>query len=399
VSTELDRFAIFGGAPAFAEARHVGRPNVGDRRALHARIDGLLDRRWLSNDGPLVREFEQAICDLTGTAHCVAVCNATVALEILIRALGLAGEVIVPSFTFVATAHALQWLGLTPVFCDVDPITHNIDPAQVERLITPRTAAVLGVHVWGRPCDVDRLSAIAHDHAIPLLFDAAHAFGCSYRGGSVGTFGAAEVFSFHATKVLNTFEGGAVVTNNGALADRLRLMRNFGFAGYDRVVEVGTNGKMPEVCAAMGLTGLESFETFVAVNRRNYREYASRLACIPGVRLVTYDETERCNFQYVVAEIDADVTHIGRDPLVDVLFAENILARRYFHPGCHRMEPYRSLPRYADADLPETERLSDRVLCLPNGTDVTSEDAGRIADVLRGAVAHGAEISARLAAR
>ena len=186
--------------------------------------------------------------------------NATVALEIAVRAAGISGEVIIPSFTFVATAHALQWQEITPVFADIAPGTHHLDPNRVEDMITPRTTAIIGVHVWGAPCAIDELTEIANRRGLHLMFDAAHAIGCSYKGRMIGGFGEAEIVSFHATKFLNSFEGGAVLTNNDALAERMRYMRNFGFAGIDQVDYVGTNGKMTEVAAAMGLTSLESIE-------------------------------------------------------------------------------------------------------------------------------------------
>src|SRR4051812_43433274 len=249
----------------------------------------MLDRRWLTNDGPFVQEFEKKICEFIGVRHCVAMCNATIALEIAARALELKGEVIVPSFTFIATAHALSWQEITPVFCDINPVTHNLDPIKVEQMITPRTSGIIGVHTWGRSCDVDALAEVARRHKVKLMFDAAHAFGCSYKGRLLGAFGEAEVYSFHATKFLNTFEGGAVVTNNDELAKKMRLMKNFGFAGYDNVIHPGTNGKMCEVSAAMGLTGLESFDTFVETNRANYDEYRRALSNISGVSLMAYD--------------------------------------------------------------------------------------------------------------
>ena len=254
----LEDLAVYGAPPAFNEKLHVGRPNIGDRAKLLERVNNILDNRWLTNNGPYVQEFEQRIADMIGVRHCVAMCNATVALEITIRALELSGEVIVPSFTFVATAHALQWQEMTPVFSDIDPKSHNLDPARVEQMITPRTSAIIGVHLWGRPCNVEALAEIAARRGLKLLFDAAHAFGCSYKGRMIGGFGDAEVFSFHATKIINSFEGGAVVTNNDVLANKIRLMRNFGFAGYDNVTRLGLNGKMTEVCAAMGLTSLEA---------------------------------------------------------------------------------------------------------------------------------------------
>ena len=270
----LSELAIFGGSPAFDETLHVGRPNIGDRARLLARIDDMLDRRWLTNRGPFVQELETKLAALLGVRHVVAICNGTVALEIAARALGLTGEVIVPAFTFVATAHALQWQEITPVFCDVDPATHLLDPARVEAMITPRTSGIVGVHVWGQACNVEALAEIAQRRGLRLIYDAAHAFACSHGGQMIGNFGDAEVFSFHGTKFFNTFEGGAVATNDDDLAQRIRLMTNFGFTGFDTVVTIGINGKMSEVSAAMGLTGLESLDR---VHRRQPAQL--RLLC------------------------------------------------------------------------------------------------------------------------
>jgi dTDP-4-amino-4,6-dideoxygalactose transaminase len=399
VKEHPESLAIFGGTPAFGEPLHVGRPNIGDRERLLGRIGDLLDRRWLSNNGPYVQEFERRIADLAGVKHCVAMCNATVALEIVIRALGLKGEVIVPSFTFIATAHALQWQEITPVFCDVDPQTHNLDPARVEQMLTPRTSAIIGVHLWGRACNVEALAEVAQMRGLKLLFDAAHAFGCSHRGKMIGGFGDAEVFSFHATKFFNSFEGGAVVTNDDGLAEKMRLMKNFGFAGYDNVVYIGTNGKMPEVSAAMGLGGLESLDEFIATNRRNYEQYRQELEGLAGVKLLAYDGDERYNYQYIVLEIDEAVTHVGRDRLMEILWAENVLARRYFYPGCHRMEPYRSYFPHAGLLLPETERLAARVLVLPTGTAVGADDITKLVAVIKTVVGNGALVTERLSRR
>ncbi|MEG3930310.1 DegT/DnrJ/EryC1/StrS family aminotransferase [Microcoleus sp. T3_B1] len=381
--SNLEDLAIFGGKPAFNEPLHVGRPNIGDRASLLQRINDMLDRRWLTNNGPYVQELEQRISSLLGVKHCIATCNGTVALELAIRAAGLCGEVIVPSFTFIATAHALQWQEITPVFCDVDPRTHTINPWRVEEMITPRTSGIIGVHVWGQPCDVEALTEIARKHNLKLMFDASHAFGCSYKGQMIGNFGEAEVFSFHATKFFNTFEGGAIVTNNDELAAKIRLMKNFGFAGYDNVVYIGTNGKMSEVSAAMGLTSLESLDDFISINYANYKQYQHQLAGIPGVSLFTYAETERCNFQYVVLEIDESLTKISRDLLLRVLHAENILARRYFYPGCHKMEPYKSYFPHSGLLLPETEKLVQILLILPTGATINRTDINGICNIIR----------------
>jgi len=385
--------SIFGAEPAFEAALHVGRPNIGSRDRLLERIQDMLDRQWFSNHGPYVQELEQRICKLLDVQHCIAMCNATIALEITTRALGMSGEVIVPSFTFIATAHALQWQEITPVFGDVHPVTHNLDPGGIERLITPRTTGIIGVHVWGRPCAIAEITEIARHHNLKLLFDAAHAFGCSAQGKMIGNFGDAEVFSFHATKFFNTFEGGAVVTNNAELAQKIRWMTNFGFAGYDRVVYLGTNGKMTEVAAAMGLTGLDNLDHFIAANKRNYRRYQLELADIPGIRLMEYDSSEKNNYQYIILEMDEDVTRIRRDQLVQILHAENVLARRYFYPGCHQMEPYRSYFPHAGLLLPETERLVQRVISLPTGTAVQEQDIEIVGQILRLAVRHGEKLS------
>ena len=389
MNNKIDSLALFGGSPLFFEKLHVGRPNIGSRDRLFERINDILDRNWLTNNGECVQELERRIADYLGVKHCIVMCNATVALEITSRALGLSGEVIVPSFTFVATAHSLQWQEITPVFCDIEASTHTLDPASIVKMITPRTSGIIGVHLWGQPCNVEALASIAEQHNLRLMFDAAHAFGCSHKGQMIGGFGDAEVFSFHATKFFNTFEGGAVTTNSDELATKIRLMKNFGFAGLDNVVYIGTNGKMNEVSAAMGLTGLESLSEFISLNYRNYQLYQQQLSDLDGVRLIAYDESEKCNYQYIVLEIDEAITAISRDQLLKLLQAENIIARRYFYPGCHRMEPYRSYFPHASLLLPETERLVKRVLLLPTGTAVGCEEISGICEMIRLAIEHG----------
>lgn len=374
--------AINGATPAFAEPLHVGRPNIGDRAVFLKLVEEMLDRRWLSNNGPLVLDFERRVAQYLGVKHCIAMCNGTIALEIAIRALGLTGEVIIPSYTFIATAHALHWQGITPVFADIDPVTHNLDPEAVRRMITPRTNGIIGVHLWGRGAPVQELQSIADEHGLKLMFDAAHAFGCSYQGKMIGNFGACEVLSFHATKFFNTLEGGAVVTNDDELAETMRLMRNFGFAGLDNVIHPGTNGKMTEVSAAMGITNLQALEDFIAANRKNYFEYREKLGAIRGVGLVAYDCDEANNFQYVVVELTESFAPV-RDRIVDALHAQNILARKYFWPGCHRMKPYRDLNPHAGLVLPETTKVADRIIVLPSGVTLPEGSITKITEIFR----------------
>lgn len=364
--------AVNGAKPAFEEPLHVGRPNIGDREAFLKYAEEIFDRHWLTNNGPLVQAFEQKVADRHNVKHCIAMCNGTVALEIAIRALGLEGEVIVPSYTFIATAHALHWQAITPVFADIDPATHTLDPESVRALITPSTTGIIGVHLWGRAAPVDELQKLADEFGLKLMFDAAHAFGCSHQGKMIGNFGACEILSFHATKCLNTFEGGAVLTNDDELAETMRLMRNFGFAGMDNVIHPGTNGKMIEIAAAMGLVNLEAIDSVIDINRRNHGIYLDGLSSLPGIKVLSFDEAEHNNYQYVVMEIGEECP-VTRDQVIQALHAENIRARKYFWPGCHNMQPYVELWPTAGRLLPNTQVVAEKVVVLPTGTAMNSD--------------------------
>lgn len=362
---------------------HVGKPNLGDRDKFLDRVNKILDNRWLSNNGPNVQEFEERVATILGVKYAVAMCNATAAIEIACRALGLKGEVIIPSYTFVATAHALQWQEITPVFCDIDPNTHNIDPEKIESLITPRTTGIIGVHVWGRGCETMAIEEMAARRGLKVMYDASHGFGCTKGGRLLGTFGECEIFSFHATKFINTLEGGVAVTNNEQLAYQMRMMTNFGFTGYDHVDYLGINGKMNEISAAMGLTNLEAMDEIIITNRKNYEAYLKGLRGISGISVIDYDAAEKNNYQYVVIEVDPESCSRTRDEIVEALHKRNIIARKYFWPGCHRMEPYRSLQPNAGLLLPETEKLAARVIVLPTGQTVHEETIMRICNIIR----------------
>jgi dTDP-4-amino-4,6-dideoxygalactose transaminase len=389
----IEELAVFGGAPLFSEPIHVGRPNIGNRQSLFERLNGALDARWLSNGGPLVQEFEKKVAADVGVRHCVATSSATRGIEILARALNITGKVIVPSFTFVATVNALRWVGLEPVFCDVDPITHNLAPAQVEELLDGSIGAIMGVHLWGRACDVEALTALARRAGCPLIFDAAHAFGCRYKGRPVGEFGNAEVFSFHATKCVNSFEGGAIVTNDDKIASEARLLQNFGFADFDYVTRAGINGRMSEASAAMGLTSLESMEEFIAINRRNYDAYREAVSGIPGLTLVEFGDDFSSNYHYVIVEVDRRKSEIARDLIHRILWAENILARRYFYPGCHRMIPYKDA--MGGRQLPVTDYLAGSLLSFPSGGELRPAAIVEVCQVLKFIVANAADIAVR----
>jgi len=357
--------------------------------AIHMRCEALRDYFYVGNRR---RNWDRqpSLYELLRVNHNVSPTELRLAFKL--RALELRGEVILPSYTFVATAHALQWQEITPVFADIDPDTLNLDPGCLERLITPRTTGIIGVHVWGRPCNTEAIGEIARKHGLKVMYDAAHAFGCSHQGKMIGNFGECEVLSFHATKFINSFEGGAILTNNDALAEKIRLMRNFGFAGFDRVIYLGTNGKMTEVCAAMGLTSLESMDEIIRLNRYNYEEYKAQLQGIPGITPIDYSSDETRNYHYIVVQVDASLSPLDRDELVEVLHAENILARKYFWPGCHRMEPYKALFPNAYLLLPHTEARAAQMMVLPTGQSVSKNDIAGICSIIKTALAQADQL-------
>lgn len=395
----IEDLAIFGGVPTFPVGLHVNRPNVGDRAAFLSHFNEAWDRRWFTNDGPLVRELERQIAAFLHVKHCVATCNGTAALALVLRALNVTAEVILPSFTFVSTAHTLLGSGIKPVFCDIDRKSWNIDCDHCEQLVTERTTAIVATHLWGRPCDIRRLEEIAKREEIHLILDAAHAFGCSYEGQMIGRFGNAEVFSFHATKVFHTFEGGAVTTDDDDLAGRLKAMRNFGFTAFDKVEMIGTNAKMSEMCAAMGLANLQSIDHLIEQNRLGFRVYERDLEGTPGLFLRRREDEEKTNYQYICVDVEEKSVGLTRDEILKALHAERVIARRYFYPGTHAMEPYRSLYPEAGRKLPATTEIINRTLLLPGGAEMSASEIHKICDLLRFIGANAAEIRAALAAR
>jgi dTDP-4-amino-4,6-dideoxygalactose transaminase len=390
VPVKTPPLAILGSKPLFPEPRHVGTPFIPPRDLLHASLDDILDSRRLSNDGPFVRRLEGLLAKRHAVAHAVAMCNATIAMQLLFRAMGLRGQIIMPAFTFVATAHAATWEGLEAVFVDIDRESHCIDPLAAARAVGTGTAAIVGVHLWGQLCDVERLALVAQNADIPLIFDAAQALGadCGHlsKRQPVGHGAVASVISLHATKIISGLEGGVVLTNDAALADELRRMRNFGFEGYDRVVSLGTNAKLDEFSAAFAVRGLECLDSLIDRNRKIRETYQECLAGLPGVSFHSPVPAESANHHYAILMIDPDSCPLSRDELMQTLWAENILARRYFFPGCHRMEPYASRPVDRRPRLPVTDAVAAGVLALPAGSAVSLDDVLLISHRIRLAV-------------
>jgi len=356
----------------------VGRPNIPDPDDFLASARTILENKHLTNNGPLVKDFEQKLSELLGVKHVITVCNATIGLLVAIKALDLSGEVILPSFTFIASAHVLQWTGIKPVFCDIDPATHNIDPAKIEQLITDKTSAIMGVHIWGRPCPHDELAEIAYKHGLKLFYDSAHAFCTTYKSRPIAALGDVSVLSFHATKCFNTFEGGAIVTNDDELAQKARLMCNFSFEGEDNVTGLGINAKMTEIQAAMGLCNLKSFSKVLSHNKNVYDYYKEKLYEVKGFSIIDYPVNEINNYHYIITEIDESVYGHPRDEVHDLLKSHGIFARRYFYPGCHKSPPYKNL--CGDIYLPNTDSLCNRVLALPGGSGI--DDLGSIDEIV-----------------
>jgi dTDP-4-amino-4,6-dideoxygalactose transaminase len=392
----INDLVFFGGKnPYFKEKLYVGKPNIGNRKDFLDRINDILDSRRFSNNGKYVQDLENRIIEKLGVKNCIVMSNGTIALEIAIRALEMKGEVIIPSMTFIATAHALQWQGIRPIFCDINIDSLNIDPDILENKITLKTTGIIGVHLFGRPCDVDKINKIAQKNKLKIIYDAAHAFNCSIGNRSIGCFGDAEVFSFHATKFFNTFEGGAIVTNDNELAKKIRLLINFGFSDYDTVISIGINGKMNEVSAAMGLTSLDCIEDFIKKNKENYAIYERELKKIKGIKLLKYDEKNTNNYQYIVILIDDKLTGIIRDYIHDILWMENVLVRRYFYPGCHKMEPYKSLYAKNISQLTITDKILSQILCLPTGSCIEEIDIIKICKIIKFIIENSQEINTK----
>jgi dTDP-4-amino-4,6-dideoxygalactose transaminase len=348
-----------------------------------------LERIWesgmLSNDGEFHRQLERALCDYLGVAHVTLFNNGTSALIAALRPLDLRGEVITTPYSFVATSHALLWNDLAPVFADIKPGDANIDPARIEAAITPRTVAILGVHCYGNPCDVDAIREIAAARGLKLIYDAAHAFGVRQDGDSLLNHGDLSVLSFHATKVFTTFEGGAVVCNDGDLKRRLDRLRNFGFSGPEaEAVELGLNGKMNEFEAAFGLLQLRHVDRAIARRREIDALYRRLLRGIPGIRCLGFAGAGFSgNHSYFPIAVETPYP-LSRDGLYDKLFGLNIHARRYFCPLISKLAMYRDISSARPDNLPVADLLAQQVLCLPIYPALEDASIEEIAELVRG---------------
>lgn len=361
---------------------HVARPRMPDFAAFVERLRAVWDAAWLTNGGAQQMALEARLRQLLAVPHLSLFNNGTMALLTAGRALALHGEVITTPFTFPATPHVLSWLGATPVFADIDPVTLNIDPDRVEALITPRTTAILAVHVYGTPCDVDRLERIARRHGLKLIFDAAHAFGVRVGERGIGSFGDMSAFSFHATKMFHTAEGGALTCNDAEAARHVALLRNFGIRDEEVVELPGLNGKMNELQAALGLTLLDELAAERSARMEADAIYRQGLADLPGLTLPRAPHDEAGPLYFVI-RVDRRRFGCSRDELQLRLRELNVFTRKYFYPLCSDYPSYCHLPSASPASLPIAREAADQVLCLPLHSDVRPEQAATIGQMIR----------------
>jgi len=367
-----------------SEPVYVTRPTMPALDDYVECLRGIWDRRWLTNDGTLHQQLEQRLSEHLGVEHLSLFCNGTIALLVALNALRInGGEVITTPFTFPATAHVLYWNGIRPVFCDIDESTCNLDPNHIEHLIGPDTKAILAVHVYGTPCDVDKIQRIADRHGLRVIYDAAHAFDVKYRGRSILEYGDLSVLSFHATKLFTTIEGGALVSQTATQQQRINFLKNFGIAGEEEVIGPGINGKMNEFQAAFGLLHLRMVPAEIRRRKAIANLYRERLANVPGLKMIQPTPLTEPNYSYFPIIVDSDEFGLSRDDLYGVLRSCNIISRKYFYPLISHASCYAVLPSADPTRLPVAERTARRVLCLPIYGTLENEQVERICSTIQ----------------
>ncbi len=371
-----DTPAILGGTPVFTDPFHITKPTLPSARTLVSGLESMLESCMITN-ARYVRQFENRVAGCLGVEHAVALGSCTSGLILALKALGCTGEIILPSFTFYATGHAVLWNNLTPVFADCEPETYNVDPAAVEAAITPRTSGILVVHIFGNPADIDALTAIANKHNLALIYDAAHGFGSQYKGIDVGSQTDASCFSLSPTKLITAGEGGVLTTEDAQLAKKIRMARNYGDPGtYDCEI-LGLNARMPEFSALLGMACLDNLEQNVHVRNRLAAIYTERLGQLPGVRFQRIEPDNRSSRKDFSLLIDPNNFGLDRDTLCDALLKENIVTKKYFHPPLHEQRLFRRFCHSA-SNLSNTAAISSNILSLPLFSHMSEDDLDKI---------------------
>lgn len=375
-------FAVCGGKAVFKTSIPIGQLYFPSWEKYESAMRGIFEREYYTNNGPLLTELENRLQDFLNVKHAICVTNGTLGLMMAVEALELTGKVIVPSFTFIASAQALSCTGIEPVLCDIDSTTHQVNTEFLDAVIDSEVTGVMGVNLWGGACEPDSLELYAKKKGISLFFDSAHAFGCEVDGNKIGGFGELEVFSFHATKVLSATEGGCICTNDDTIANRLRAIRpSYGNNSSTSIIKVA-NARMSEAQAAIALLSLDDFEVNRKNNEKLFNVYDERLRSVPGIKLLKPVGVTFSNYQYVVCEVDQKKFGLNRDQLIKVLEAENIFARRYFYPGVHQSMGYSNSYSIYRNNFPNTDYLCKTLIQLPIGARVDSHSVDTICDVI-----------------
>jgi len=363
---------------------YVTQPSMPPLSEFLPYLEKIWESKWLTNGGPFHQELEKKLADYLGVEHLALFVNGTLALVTALQALRITGEVITTPFSFVATAHSLLWNGIKPVFVDIHPETFNLDPEKIEAAITPHTTAIMPVHVYGKPCDVEKIQKIADIYGLKVIYDAAHAFGVNYKGESLLKHGDLSILSFHATKVFNTFEGGAIICPDAKTKKRIDDLKNFGFADEVTVIAPGINGKMNEVQAAFGLLQLKYIDK--AIDRRHEIDqlYRNGLQGVPGIHCMQLSSSSTYNYSYFPILIEKEYPLL-RDELYEKLRQHGIYARRYFYPLISEFPMYRGLPSADRSNLPVANKVASGVICLPIYPALELDHLARIIQIIRSA--------------
>ena len=362
---------------------YVTQPSMPSLEAFTQSLEKIWDSKWLTNNGDFHQRFERELADFLGVEHLSLFSNGTLALVTALQALRITGEVITTPFSFVATTHSLTWNGIKPVFCDIDPQYYCLDPAKIEALISPKTTAILPVHVYGNPCDVEKIQDIADVYGLKVIYDAAHAFNVKYKEIPIVNYGDLSILSFHSTKVFNTIEGGAIICHSAKMKQRIDYLKNFGFADEVTVVAPGINAKLNELQAAYGLLQLERIDDAIKLRKEVFELYLQLLDEVDGITTLPIRSNTLYNYSYFPILVDSQKYHRTRDGLYDYLKEHNIFARRYFYPLISQFPSYRGLESGLKGKLPIAENIAEQVLCLPIYPDLSSDIVHEIVALIK----------------
>jgi dTDP-4-amino-4,6-dideoxygalactose transaminase len=361
----------------------VASPLLPDLKLFEQSLKKIWESKWLTNNGDFHKKFEVELCKYLGVKYLSIYTNGTLPILAALQTLKITGEVITTPYSFVATTHALWWNGIKPVFVDIDPVTGNLDPNKIEAAITPKTTAILPVHVYGNPCETKKIKAIADKYGLKVIYDAAHAFGVKVNGKSILNEGDLSTLSFHATKVFSTFEGGALISHNKETKQRIEFLKNFGFANEVTVVGPGINGKMDEARAAYGLLNLRQVDAAIERRKAVAKIYREELKDIRGIRYMSDMKGVRHNYAYFPIFVDEKEFGVSRDALYEGMKKFNVFGRRYFYPLISTFSTYRGLPSATPSNLPVATKLADTVICLPMHHDLSDSDVERVIESIK----------------